>query len=249
VTESASPELRALRERAARRKSPWNLVLLVFAVAGVAGSWIGSALLFRAYRQSLVPPDAFLSGGTRFGNILMYVPPGLPSIALGLVVANLLIWCIAPARVALNYEAKGSPGTDFRSSNAGLFKLLILLAIITLPMAFAGARNFWLLTPHNVTYQPMLTTQPRQLKWSDVRAVRTGCYVRRIVEHNFVLQMQDGTNIDLAEETPLEFLAAYPAIQKALAGANYEFSNSGVVGQCRLSSTWARVLLERPTND
>ena len=249
MIDSTNAQIHAMRERAARRKSPWNLLLLAFAVVAIAGFWIGTALLFREYRQSLVPPEAFLTSGTRFGNILMYVPPLFPSIGIGMITANLLIWCIPPARRALDHEDQGFPGTNFRSSNAGLFKGLVVLAIVTLPMALLGARNFWFLTPQNVTYQPMVATKVRQFNWADVSAVRTGCYVRRTVEHNFVLQMQDGTEIDLAEETPREFLAAYPAIQNSLAGVNYDFSNSAVTGRCRLSHAWARVLLERSTTN
>jgi hypothetical protein len=76
---------------------------------GVAASWISIALLFREYRASLVPADAFLSSGTRFGNSLMYVSPAFPSIAVGLIAANLLIWCIPPARRALENETSNSP--------------------------------------------------------------------------------------------------------------------------------------------
>jgi hypothetical protein len=241
------PELEVLRKRAARRKSPWNLVLLAFAVLGIGSSWIFLALLFGEYRRSLVPADAFLSSGTRFGNILMYVSPGFPSIAIGLIAANLIIWCIRPARTTLEREDKEFPETDFRSSNQGLLKLLIPLAIVALTLAFLGARNIWFLTSQGVSYQPMLSSRAKQFNWSDVRSIRTGCYARRVIEHNFVLSFQDGTSIDLAEETPREFLEAYPAFQQRLTGTNYEFTNSGVIGHCPLTPRWARVLMEPPT--
>jgi hypothetical protein len=204
-------------------------------------------MLFGGYRQSLVPADAFLSSGTRFGNILMYVSPGFPSIAIGLIAANLIIWCIRPARTTLEREDEEFPGTDFRSSNQALLKLLIPLAILALTFSFLGARNVWFLTSRGVAYQPMLSSQAKQFNWSDIRSIRTGCYVRRVIEHNFVLSFQDGTSIDLAQETPREFLEAYPTLQQRLTGTNYEFSNSGVVGHCPLSPAWARVLMKAPT--
>jgi hypothetical protein len=247
ATESSNPELDALRKRAARRKSPWNLLLLALAVLGVGSSWIFLAMLFGEYRRALVPADAFLSSGTRFGNILMHVLPGFPSIAIGLIAANLIIWCIRPARTTLEHEDKEFPGTDFRSSNQGLLKLLIPVAIVALTLAFLGARNFWFLTSQGATYQPMLSSHAKQFNWPDVRSIRTGCYVRRVIEHNFVLSFQDGTSIDLAQETPREFLEAYPTLQQRLTGTNYEFSNSEAIGHCPLSTRWTRVLMEPPT--
>ena len=100
-----------MRIRAARRKSRWNLLLLAFAVVGVAASWILIILLLEKYRASLALPGSLLRGSTRFGNILMHVSAGLPSIALGFILANLLIWCIPPARSALANEAEGFPGS------------------------------------------------------------------------------------------------------------------------------------------
>ncbi len=111
-----------MRIRAARRKSRWNLLLLAFAVVGVAASWPLIVLLLDKYRASLALPGLCLGGSTRLGNIRMHVSPGLPSIALGFILANLLIWCIPPARTALENEAKGFPGTDFRSSNVALIR-------------------------------------------------------------------------------------------------------------------------------
>jgi hypothetical protein len=247
ATKSSTPELDALRKRAARRKSPWNLVLLAFAILGIGSSWMAFARLFGEYRRSLIPADAFLSSGTRFGNILMYVAPALPSIAIGFIVANLIIWCIRPARAALEHEDKQFPGTDFKSSNQGLLKLLVPLAVAALTLAFLGARNFWFLTSQGATYQPMLSLQAKQFNWSDIRSIRTACYVRRVIEHNFVVSFQDGTSIDLAEETPREFLEAYPTFRQRLTGTNYEFSNSGVIGHCPLSPRWAGALMEPPT--
>jgi hypothetical protein len=177
----------------------------------------------------------------------MRVLPGFPSIAIGLIAANLIIWCIRPARTMLEHEGKEFPGTDFRSSNQGLLKLVIPLTIVALTLAFLGARNFWFLTSQGATYQPMLSLQAKQFNWSDIRSIRTACYVRRVIEHNFVVIFQDGTSIDLAEETPREFLEAYPTLQQRLMGTNYEFSNSGVIGHCPLSPRWALVLMEPPT--
>ena len=54
-----------VHQRAQRRKNnPWNLLLALFCLIGVGGTWIGLVRLLLRYRGSLVPSDAFLSGGT-----------------------------------------------------------------------------------------------------------------------------------------------------------------------------------------
>jgi hypothetical protein len=246
----SNPYLNQMRIRAARRKSRWNLLLLGFAVVGVAASWILIVLLLDKYRSSLALSGSFLGGSTRFGNILMHVSPGLPSIALGFILANLLIWCIPPARTALANEAKGFPGTDFRSSNLALLKGLAFLAGVTFPLAFLGARNAWSIAPQTLSYQPMFTSTAKEFSWSDIRAINTGCrFSRQSLDRNFVVEMRDGTTFDLSEEAPREFLAEYPLIQTALTGHDYQFNPEKVIGSCTaaLSPIWTRILIERPT--
>ena len=250
IRSSSSPYLNQARIRPAQRKSRWNLLLLAFAVVGVAASWILIVLLLDKYRASLALPGSFLRGSTRFGNILMHVSPGLPSIAVGLIVANLLIWCIPPARTALANEDKKFPGTDFRSSNVTLIKGLAFLAAVTFPLAFLGARNMWSITPQTLTYQLMFSPSAKEFSWSDVRTINTGCrFNRQSLDRNFVMEMRDGTTFDLSEEAPREFLAKYSLIQTALTGLDYQFNPEKVTGSCAaaLSPTWVRILTERPT--
>ena len=247
---SSNPYLNQMRIRAARRKSRWNLLLLAFAVVGVGTSWILIVFLLDSYRASLALPGSFLRGSTRFGNILMHLSPGFPSIALGFILANLLIWCIPSARTALANEDKGFPGTDFRSSNVGLVKGLAFLGAVALPLAFLGARNMWSITPQNLNYQPMFSSSAKEFAWSDVRVINTGCsFNRQSLDRNFVVEMRDGTTIDLSQENPREFLAGYPHIQTALTDHDYQFNREKVIGGCAnaLSSSWVRILTQRPT--
>jgi len=236
--------------RARRRKSPWNLLLLVFAVLGIGFVWILTVRLLAEYRESLALPDSFLTGGTRFGNILMHVCPGFPSIVLGLILANLLTWCIPTARTALAGEAQGFPGTDFRSSNIALGKGFVFLAVVTLPFALLGARNMWSVTSQTLRYRPLFSSSARNFSWSDLRAIHTGCHLGRTLDRNFVLEFRDGSSMDLSEERPREFLSAYPLIQAALAGREYQFNRESAVGGCLdvLSPVWKRILTERPTS-
>jgi hypothetical protein len=237
--------LQVRRERAARRKSKWNLLLLVFGVLAVAAAWIGSVEGLARYRVALYPHDAFLSGGTRFGNILMYLLPFFPSLAAGFIVANLLIWCVPPARRALDEEDKQFPGLDFRSSNRDLTRFGLILLVATLPLAWLGARNCWSLTNAAIIYRPMFWPANRQYSWADVRGIRTDCGSNRSsTTYDFVAIMTDHTSVDLSSESPDEFLAAYPRIQTALAGSAYQFS-CNCVGQ--IPSRWREILFRRPT--
>jgi hypothetical protein len=67
-----------VRRSARPRKNPWSLLSFLFSLVGVAGVWIGIALLFQAYRRLLLPSDAFLSSGTRVGNIPHVRPACFP---------------------------------------------------------------------------------------------------------------------------------------------------------------------------
>ncbi len=64
-----------MRSRATRRKSKWNLLLIPFAIAGIAFSWYGLVEPLLGFRARYFPIDAFLMNGTRLGNIALYVAP------------------------------------------------------------------------------------------------------------------------------------------------------------------------------
>ena len=175
ASDNNSGYLNLARQRARRRKSPWNLLLIPFCLMGIAGTWIGIAYLLQEYRRFLVPYDAFLFSGTRIGNIFMFVAPLFPSLAIGLIVGNFLVWCVPPARTALDREATGVRGADLRSSQLALAKLGILAAVITLPLCLLGANNFWELTPNRIDYRPMFLVTTQHYEWSSVKKIETGC--------------------------------------------------------------------------
>ena len=237
--------LHGARQRASRRKSKWNLLLFVFAILAIASTWIGAVESLASYRATLYATGAFLSGGTRIGNILMHVAPAFPSLAVGMIVANLLIWCIPPARRALNEEDKPYPGLDFRSSNRDLAKFGLVLLVIAMPLAWLGARNCWSLTDTSIVYRAMFSPVAKQYSWADIQTIRTDCRTGRDGRtYDFVAGMADGTAIDFSSEMPDEFLAAYRRIQVALAGHSYQFT-SNCLGPTAVG--WRKVIFQRPT--
>jgi hypothetical protein len=214
-----------MRSRATRRKSKWNLLLIAFAVAGTALSWYGLVKPLLSLRSRFFPNDAFLMNGTRLGNIVLYVAPFFPSICVGILVANFAVWIIPPARRALNEEARGDAGTDFKSSNLAVAKLLVFISILTLPIAAVGATSYFYLTSLGVSYRTSLLSEARHYAWSNLSAVEAACwYSRNSRDLSYALLMRDGTRIEILE-SGRDFLKAYPMLSSALNGRSYRFTH------------------------
>jgi hypothetical protein len=246
---SENPDLGSRAHTRARRgKSGWSLLFPLFSFPAIGLSWYLLAQLFLSYQKILYPRAAFLSSGTRIGNIFMFVSPAFPSIAVGFMVGNALVWCIPRAREALKRKDEKVPGTEFRSSQRGLAKFGWYVSPVLL-FSFLGANNFWSLTAKGIHYRPMVSPLTRHYDWSEVRSIETGCSVSKVVDYHFVMTLRDGTSIDLAQETPGEFWTAYAQIQQALTGVTYQFSAQGLYGRCLNSGSrrWLELLSQRPT--
>lgn len=214
-----------MKFRATRRKSKWNLLLIPFAVGGTALSWYGLVEPLLGFRSRFFPTEAFLTNGTWLGNIVLYVAPFFPSICAGLLVANFALWIIPPARRALDAEARGVAGTDFKSSNLALAKGLVLTSVLMLPIAAVGATSYFYLTPRVITYHTSLFSEERHYAWSDLSAVEASCwYSRNSRNLSYALLMRDGTRIEILE-SGRDFLEAYPTLSMALNGQSYSFSH------------------------
>lgn len=232
------------------RKSPWNLLLVLFSVLAIGGTWIGLVFLFEAYRRSLIPSDAFLSSGTRVGNILMFVAPAFASIVSGLLVANFLAWLIPSARTALDREASASGRPAFRATQLQLARFGIPVVVVTLPFVFLGANNVWAVSHRGVDYQPMFSAAARHYAWRNVEEIDTGCYFgRQSVTYQFIIRLGDGTAVDLMEESPRNFVRAYPQLRSALAGQAYRFDAHNFTGSCAADAPlhWREILSRLPT--
>jgi len=68
----------------------------------------------------------------------MVLPLFFPSIAIGLMFANVVVWCIRPAQKALDREAEGHNGADFSSSMKGLAKVVAITLPLALLLSFVG---------------------------------------------------------------------------------------------------------------
>jgi hypothetical protein len=136
------------RWRSQRRKSPWNAVLIVTGFALWLVIWYGLFRLVWLFHVSLYPDHQLKEFLNHKGSIsfrsficgfLMLFAPVPSAIAFGLMLSNILFWLIGPMRRVFDAEARGYPGTDFRASQTGLFKLAIWFFSIGLFLALAGA--------------------------------------------------------------------------------------------------------------
>ena len=220
------------QQSAAPSKGNWNRLLFPLAIAGISACWYCAIQLLLGFRMQFFPQDAFLMNGTRLGNILMYVSPGFPSLGIGLLLANLVVWMIPSARRALEEEARGAAQSDFKSSILGIARLTILFSAIAFPVAVFGATSYFYLTLQSIVYRPSLLSRERHYNWSDLESIETACWYRGTRrDDSYALVMNDGTRVGILE-SPRDFLKAYPIFTSALTGHSFVFSSSEVEPRC-----------------
>jgi hypothetical protein len=140
--ERASTRYAAAQERARRRRSPWNLILVPLGLAAWLGTWYGLFRLVWAFHVTLYPAHRLQDFWPSGLGISSFVPsflmvfgvaPG--ALSLGLVLANCAAWLVGPARRVFEGEAAGHHGTSFAEATSGLVKFVAF----TLPAGLAVA--------------------------------------------------------------------------------------------------------------
>jgi hypothetical protein len=122
--------------RSSRRKSRWNLLLLLVVPAWPAllieGTRLARLVALALLRGRTIPTD--LIWPAAIAPFFVYAPMLLATLLLAMVLVNLAIYfCVPPARRAMELEDKAFPGTDYSTQQP----LLIALTSIILPVAFA----------------------------------------------------------------------------------------------------------------
>ncbi|MCX5712451.1 MAG: hypothetical protein NTY47_05205 [Candidatus Omnitrophica bacterium] len=186
------------RERTKQRKSPWNWILFPLSIFGIVGTYLLLIAGLSSIQRHLIPTDVILSGGTAIGNFLMFVPIVFPSLVLGFMFANSLAWFIPPVRRALDKEAKGIKGASFRDSMKLFAIVSIILLIVVTPIGLLGAFNYFYLSSEGIY----------------VKEIETRCLAERNNLHlNYILVMKDNFKIDLFNESPRKFIAAFEQLK------------------------------------
>jgi hypothetical protein len=130
--------LEEARKRASRRKSAWNLIL----IPAVFGTWIvmwyasvqvvGRLLRYtRPGLRFVLLPDSGAGTLIAVGLLFAWLP-------LAMIIGNILVAAVAPARRALDREALAVLGTDLASANRGLLRLLLVITPIGLLLVILG---------------------------------------------------------------------------------------------------------------
>jgi H+/gluconate symporter-like permease len=128
------------RHRSRRRRSPWNLLLPLFALP----LWVAIAFMlgwvFSGLHGLLSPATAplFASGPLSFPTALVIFPALLSALCPALLLTNFLVYRVPPARRAMDAEDLDHPGTDYASSQRALSKLGAWVGAVCLPIALVG---------------------------------------------------------------------------------------------------------------
>lgn len=130
-------------ERAKRRRSAWNLLLLPAVVIPLGLLWwlsvVGVAELYR-----LIHPQAqFVFLPDTVGAIFMAIGPVFACLAPAMIIGNLVTFMIPAARRALEAEAVTVCGSDFRSANRGLLKGAAILTAAGILVTLLGVWLPW----------------------------------------------------------------------------------------------------------
>lgn len=136
------------RQRARRRRSPWRLLLIPPGIAGIGGSAYLLFQLMWCVHITLYPDhagrvDEFWRAGVGFPSFvsssLMLIPLLFAALLIGLMFANCVAWCVAPARRVFDREAEGVKWSSFRGSMWGLWVIARIAIPGCLLLSFIGA--------------------------------------------------------------------------------------------------------------
>lgn len=126
------------RTRASRRRSPWNLLLILalplwlalWSLCVSASRFIAHAITHgRPLLSDLIWPSSFAPA-------LVYFPLLFTTIPLAMVLINYFVYyCVLPARRAMDAEDKAYPGTEYSTQQP----ILLRITLLAFPVAFTLA--------------------------------------------------------------------------------------------------------------
>jgi hypothetical protein len=134
------------QQRAQRRRSPWNLILLPLGFIAVGVTWYGLFRVVWAFHLHFYPQHElrdFWGSGISFSSfvpsflMVFAIAPG--ALCTGLAAANCVAWLVRPARRTFDAESVGHAGTGFRESTRILFLCAAWAVSVSLFIALVAA--------------------------------------------------------------------------------------------------------------
>lgn len=139
---------REARERAKRRRSPANLLLVPLVLGGLVLIenlqlkllWAVNVHFYPGHAAQFVDFLALFWSQHQSGPwFLMVGPTTFSSLILAMMSANLVLWCVKPVRRIFEKEAEGVPFASFRAAMTGLGYVALYLTPIALVLGAWGA--------------------------------------------------------------------------------------------------------------
>ena len=131
------------RNRAKRRNSAWNLLLIPAVLFPLAVTWGLLVFGFESVHSAYYPGQS-LKNGSGVAVVLTTVCPLFTAIPVGMLVGNWLVWLLPAARRKIEVEAINSRAADFVSSQKLLFRASAVVLPVSLGLSFIGALLPWL---------------------------------------------------------------------------------------------------------
>lgn len=126
-----------------RKRSAWNVLLLLFGIQSSGFAWWGLFQLVALAQAALAPQKRFGQNLSNLGEIFMVIPLLFPALSIGMMAANLRTWLIPPARAALEQEAAAGLSAEFAVSMRQLALATAILLALGLALSLLGAVDFF----------------------------------------------------------------------------------------------------------
>lgn len=146
LAQKAAAYYAGARHRAKRRKSPWNILLLILGFGAWLAAWYGLFRLVWLFHVRFYPEHQlrdFWRAGISFHSfvpsflmVFSLVPAAL---TIGFLFTNSVFWQIKPIRRIFETEAHSHAGTSFRDSMRFLLKACAWALPVGLGVALAAA--------------------------------------------------------------------------------------------------------------
>jgi hypothetical protein len=134
------------RERAGRRRSPWNVTLLLvkWPLAGIWWVALYKLVLWIPHRGTLTFHEV-----AQHDIPMMFIslPLLFLSFILAMITANYLFYLIPHARRTFKEEAGNNSKLKFRNTQKVLLKIALIMALVILPIALIAS---WKIKPQQV---------------------------------------------------------------------------------------------------